>query len=97
MNDVVCVPTLEELKKHVHLKLCELDRLDPAQTPLLQEIITRQGKPCGLFFRVQGPRQLENYAVWASDEHRILFYNSRGERIAESYLSEAPDPNPLAA
>jgi hypothetical protein len=97
MNDVIGLPTLDELKTHVHLKLCKPDHLDPAQTPLLQTVITRKGKPCGLFFEAQGPRLVKNYAVWAGDENRILFYNSSGERIAESRLSETPNPNLLDA
>ena len=97
INSVACLPTLQELKKHVHLKLCEPDHLDPAQTPLLQGTITRRGRSCGLFFQVQGPRHLKNYAVWAGEENRVLFYNSRGERIAETTLSESPNPNNLAA
>jgi hypothetical protein len=97
MGKFACLPTLEELKNHVHLKLCEPDNLDPTQTPLRQAVISRQGKTCGLFFQVQGPRQLKNYAVWAGNENRILFYNSSGERIAETRLSEAPNPSQLAA
>ncbi len=97
MDVVASLPTLEELKQHVHLKLCEPDSLDPAQTPLLQAVITCRGKPCGLFFQAQGPRLLKNYAVWAGEENRILFYNSNGERIAETRLCDAPDPGHLAA
>jgi hypothetical protein len=92
-----CLPTLEKLKQHVLHILCEPDRLDPTQTPLVHALITRRGKPCGLFFQAQGPRLLKNYAVWAGDENRILFYNCKGERVAESRLSEAPDPGRLAA
>jgi hypothetical protein len=88
---------LEKLKKHVHHKLCEPDKLDPTQAPLRQAVITRRGKTCGLFFQVQGPRSLKTYAVWAGDENRILFYNSSGEHIAETQLSEAPNPSELAA
>ena len=97
MDGVACLPTLEDLKQHVHLKLCEPDRLDPEQTPLLQTLITRRGKPCGLFFQAQGPRLVKTYAVWAGDENRILFYNSSGERFGETRLSEAPDPKQIAA
>ena len=97
MGEVACLPTLEELKEHVHFKLCEPDKLDRSQTPLWQAVITRRGKMCGLFFQVQGPRALKTYAIWAGDENRILFYNSSGERFAESRLSEAPNPNQLAA
>jgi hypothetical protein len=91
MDEVPCLPTLEQLRNHVHLKLCEPDRLDPTQTPLLQKVIIRQGKACGLFFQVHGPRLLKNYAVWTGDENRILFYNSSGKRIAETHLSKGPN------
>jgi hypothetical protein len=97
MDIVACLPTLEELKNHVHLKLCEPDHLDPNQTPLRQSVITRQGKTCGLFFQVHGPRLLKTYAVWAIDENRILFYNSSGERVSETRLSEAPNLGQSAA
>src|SRR3954469_14162827 len=97
MDGVACLPTLTELKQHVLLKLCEPDCLDPTQTPLLQSLITRRGKPCGLFFQAEGPRLLRSYAVWAGTENRILFYNCNGERVAEIRLSESPDPISLAA
>ena len=96
-DDVVCCPTLEALLHHVHYVLCSKYQLDPAQTPLEKTLITRRGKPCGLFFHVQGPRLLKIFAVWAGEEDRVLFYDCRGERFAETHLSEAPDPRRLAA
>jgi hypothetical protein len=97
MGEATCLSTLEELNKYVHFKLCEPDNLEPTQAPLRQAGITRRGKTCGLFFQVQGPRSLKTYAVWASEENRILFYNSSGERVSETQLNEAPDPSQLAA
>lgn len=97
MDAVVCLPTLEELRQHVHKELCAHDQLDPAQTPLFEGVITRAGKPCGLFFQVQGPRMLRTYALWAGEENRILFYDSGGVRFGEVRLSEAPDPLKVAA
>jgi hypothetical protein len=97
MGDVAALPTLAELRNHVLEILCRNDNLDPSQTPLRQALITRKGTPCGLFFEVQGPRMLRNFAIWAGDENRILYYNSGGERVAETKLSEAPDPRALAA
>ena len=97
MDGVARLPTLDDLRRHVHLKLCEQDQLDPEQTPMHQALIVRRGKPCGLFFQAHGPRLLKNYAVWAGEENRILFYNCAGERVAEVRLSEAPDPRLLAA
>jgi hypothetical protein len=77
--------------------LCQHDRLDVSQTSLVEEVLVRSGKPCGLLFEVQGPRMLKTYAVWAGDENRILFYDSTGLRFAETRLSDAPDPRQLAA
>jgi hypothetical protein len=97
MYTVASLPTVEELRRHVLQILCSKDQLDPAQTPLLEGRITRRGKICGLFFQVQGPRLLQTYAVWAEEEDRILFYDSTGERFAETRLSESPDAQRLAA
>jgi len=93
----VSLPTLDKLRSHVLQTLCAHDKLDPQQTPLNQALITRSGKPCGLFFQVQGPRMLKAYAVWAGQEDRILFYDSAGIRFAESKLSDGPDPLVAAA
>jgi hypothetical protein len=93
----VSLPTLEKLRLHVHQTLCAHDQLDPKQTPLHQARIVRCGKPCGLFFQVQGPRLLKTYAVWAGEENRILFYDSTGLRFAEVKLCDGPDPLELAA
>ena len=95
MRDVAALPTLHEVCNHVLIALCRNDNLDPCQTPLHQAIITRKGKPCGLFFQALGPRLLKNFAIWAGDENRILYYNSCGERVAETHLSEAPNPRTL--
>jgi hypothetical protein len=92
MDAVACLPTLEKLREHVLQTLCSHDQLDPKQTLLHQAAITRSGRPCGLFFQVQGPRRVRTYAVWAAEEDRILFYDSSGNRFAQTRLSEAPAP-----
>jgi hypothetical protein len=94
--DVICLPTLERLRDHVRRILCAHDQLDPNLTPMVESVITRSGRSCGLFFQVQGPRRVRTYAVWAGDEDRILFYDSNGQRFGEARLSEAPDPVKLA-
>lgn len=84
------LPTLEKLREHVHQILCTHDRLDAQTTPLLETIITRSGRPCGMLFKVFGPRQLQIQAVWTSAERRILFYDSGGMRFAETRLRRSP-------
>jgi hypothetical protein len=86
------LPTPEDLRRHVLEVLCSHDQLDPKQTPLHQAVITRAGRPCGLFWQVQGPRRVCSYAVWAADEGRVLFYDPAGRRFAETRLSEGPGP-----
>src|SRR5262249_48124965 len=97
VKSVVPLPTLDVLQKHVLKVLCSRDHLDTDSTPLQQAIITRRGKPCGLFFQVQGPRLLKAFAIWTGEEDRILFYDSTGARFAETKLSEGPDPLAMAA
>jgi hypothetical protein len=93
--DAIRLPTLDELRQHVRAVLCQHDQLDPAQTPLHQSVIRRSGRPCGLFFQVQGPRSVKAYAVWAGEEGKILFYDSQGTRFATAMLSEGPSPREL--
>ncbi len=85
------LPTLDNLRQHVHQRLCRHDHLDAKQTSLQQTMIRRAGQPCGLFFQVRGPRLLKTYAIWAGQEHRVLFYDSAGQRFGETRLSESPD------
>jgi hypothetical protein len=94
---VLPLPNLDELRRFVRETLCTRDRLDPSQSQLRQGVIRRAGRPCGLFFRVDGPRLLRAYAVWAGDDHRILFYDSTGARFADVRLSDEPDPRMLEA
>ena len=94
---VVALPTLDQLRQYVLHMLCTHDQLDPVQTPFFQGLIKRAGRPCGLFFQVQGPRQVRTYALWAGEEDRILFYDGNGQRFAETRLCDAPDPQRLAA
>jgi hypothetical protein len=96
-NTYLSLPTYEDLRRHVLEMLCKHDQLDPDVTPFFQGLVTRADRPCGLFFLVEGPRQVRSYAVWAGDENRILFYDSAGQRFAEAKLSDAPDPLLAAA
>src|SRR5437762_14225320 len=95
MNAVVALPSRGELRQFVRQTLCGQDHLDVDQTPLYEALLTRSGRRCGLYFEVHGPRLVRSCAIWAGEEHRILFYNSMGDRFAEFRLSEATDPMKL--
>ncbi len=88
---VVALPTFDELSAFVHKALCQQDALDPDQSPLVRTPLTKGGRPCGVVFHVEGPRLLRTSAVWSADDHRIIFYDSTGQRTRAVRLSESPD------
>lgn len=92
MESVIALPNRSELRRFVRQVLSDHDRLDSAQCPFYEAIITRAGRVCGLAFELQGPRLMRSRAIWTADEHRILFYDTIGARFAEVHLSEEPDP-----
>ena len=97
MDSVITLPNLDNIKQHIHEKLCLRENLDPSTSPLKINKITRSGKMCGLFFEIKGPRMVRCYALWAGDEERILFYDSAGQRFAETKVHEGPDLRRIAA
>ena len=48
---------------------------------MTERILLRGGKPCGIYFRLHGPRATQFSAIWETDRNQILFYGSGGERI----------------
>jgi hypothetical protein len=97
MPVVLAIASVDELRRYIRETLAAHDRLDPRQAPLGQAEIHRSGRVCGFFFQLEGPRHLRTYAVWATDEQRILFYNSGGVRFAETRLCEPVDVGCRAA
>jgi len=91
MSLALALPTWDELRDHVQRTLCGRDQIDPNQTSLIESSIHRLGRPCGVLFRARGPRLLQTHAIWAAEESRLLFYDSRGARFADVHLTDAPD------
>jgi hypothetical protein len=96
MSAALFLPTLEQLRNYVRQALCVRDRLDPVQTPLVESVVSRAGRPCGLLFHARGPRLLQTHAIWVATEQRLLFYDSTGNRFAEHRLRKGPDIEPVS-
>ncbi len=88
---------LKDLRKYVNETLCESDQLVADTFPVTERIVTRGGRPCGIFFCLHGPRSVKLTAIWETDTNTILFYGSSGERYHKTELESAPTLEPTAA
>ncbi len=84
------VESLEELHRYVADTLSDLEMLKSDQFQLSQQILHRGGKPCGIYFCLQGPRALRLSAIWETDQNSILFYGSCGRRMHRTKLLASP-------
>jgi hypothetical protein len=89
-NCVHCLQTLDELRAYVNETLCLYDNLEVGAFSFTERILVRAGRPCGILFRLHGPRAVQFLAIWETDENTILFYNSSGERFQKTQLMAAP-------
>src|SRR5262245_16187768 len=98
MTDTVPVhPSLDELGTFVRQTLCDHDNLDPLQTAFFRTPVVRGGRVTGFVFHVEGPRLLLTSAVWASDDGRLVFYDSTGQKIRAVTLAAVVPDRPRRA
>ena len=81
------VTTLDDLRVYIHAELCRRENLVPEQFQMNEIELTRRGRPCGLQFSIQGPRQVRLSAVWASDRNMVYFYDASGARYRKLQLN----------
>ena len=81
---------LEHLREYVSRTLCQHDQLELGAFRITERLLVRGGRPCGIFFCLDGPRSLKVTAVWETERNTILFYNSTGERFHRTQLTLAP-------
>ncbi|HEY2881476.1 MAG TPA: hypothetical protein VGJ15_03570 [Pirellulales bacterium] len=81
---------LENLRDYVNKILCQRDQLELGAFRMTERILTRGGKPCGIFFCLHGPRSVKVTAIWETEQNTILFYSSAGERFQRTRLVRAP-------
>jgi hypothetical protein len=88
---------LEQLCSYVNETLCHHEQLIENAFQMTQRILLRNGKPCGIYFCVHGPRSVKVTAIWETDRNTILFYGSTGERYKKTRLVAAPQVELTAA
>jgi hypothetical protein len=88
---------LDELSRYVNRTLCLREKLEPGAFAFSERILVRGGRPCGIFFRLRGPRSVQSTAIWDSDRNNVLFYDSAGQRFQTIQLTAAPHLQLLSA
>jgi hypothetical protein len=65
--------------------------------PLTEKTLHRMGKPCGIYFCLQGPRAVRFTAIWESERNQVLFYGPNGERMLKTQLGDGSQVECAAA
>jgi hypothetical protein len=81
---------LQEIRQYVSTTLSQIDLLQPGHFQLSERLLARDGKPCGLYFCLHGPREIRLTAIWETDSNTILFYGCSGQRIGRTQLLDGP-------
>ena len=82
------IENLDDLRTYIHKVLCDQEQLVLGAFQMTERLLTRGGKPCGMYFCVHGPRSVKTSAVWDALAGRVLFYGSTGERFHKMLLDE---------
>ena len=40
---------------------------------MIEKVLNRAGKPCGMYFCLQGPRAVRFTAIWETERNQVLF------------------------
>lgn len=82
------IGSLDDLRCCVNKVLCDQEQLVLGAFEMTERLLTRGGKPCGMYFCVHGPRSVKISAVWDAFSGTVLFYGSSGERFHKMLLDE---------
>ncbi len=72
---------LQELKDFVYQTLCDHEKLEVGIFPMTEKVLTRNARPCGIYFCLHGPRSVQFTAIWDTERNTVLFYGATGERF----------------
>jgi len=91
------IDNISDLREYVNLTICETHELQVGAFPITERMLSRHGRPCGIYFCLHGPRATKFTAIWETDRNQVLFYGPCGERVLKTQLIEAPQLELAAA
>ena len=97
LDDSSRIKDLNDLRNFVHETICENNELEVNAFTMTERILVRAGRPCGIYFCLDGPRAVKLTAIWETDRNSVLFYSASGERVQRSQLTHAPSLVPALA
>lgn len=89
-GDAVRIHNLEDLRRYILETICRHNELEPDYFLFTERLLTRRGKPCGIFFCLHGPRSTKFTAIWEMEKNSVLFYGSTGQRWYRTQLAARP-------
>lgn len=87
------IRTLVDLRSFVQKQLCDQNELEVGAFQFTEQVLQKQGNPCGIYFCLHGPRSVKLIAIWETHSNSILFYGSSGQRVHRVRLADAPNWN----
>lgn len=91
------ISDLEDLRDYIYTTLCDTFEIQIGAYPMGESMLFRGGRPCGMYFCLEGPRGLKFTAIWETERNQVLFYGPTGERFQRTQLIEAPQLECAAA
>jgi hypothetical protein len=88
-EDAIQVQNIEELRRYVAETLGSFEMLEVNQCHFTEQLLYRGDTPCGVHFRLFGPRAVCLSAIWETDRNSIHFYGSCGRRVHRTVLASA--------
>lgn len=81
-SQIVKGDNFDTVREFVRDELCEKNQLEKDAFQMSERVLTRNGKPCGFYFCIYGPRSVRLTAVWDLNKGSVFFYDSLGRRAA---------------
>jgi hypothetical protein len=80
---------IQELRRYVADTLGDLEMLQADLCQLSEQVLYRGDAPCGVYFRLHGPRAVCLSAIWDLQRNSVLFYGSNGRRVHRTEIAIA--------
>jgi hypothetical protein len=86
---MVCLPVsidLQNLRRIVQQKLCEIGMLELDQFPMTERSVLKSNRVCGVYYCLHGPRSVKLTAIADFERSCLICYGSDGSRSVEEKL-----------